>query len=450
MKLKNKIFLYTTFLFITIIIILSLTIYFTFTDITYDREMERIESDTENILSGLQEANEFFSFEDILGVYVPSNGMARIVNSEGNLITAVASGEVTSNIHFTFERGRQSEIISHQDTKYGVIQVPAIWSDGQVVYLQVFESLELVEDNLMTLRLVLTLVTVIAIIPIIVSGKLLSDLIIRPIQSLIQTMNDIKSSHTFKHIPLNKHSNDELFTMSQTFNELMDLLKENYEKQEAFVSNASHELRTPITIIESYANLIKRRGLERPELIKESIEAIHSESLRMKDLTEQLLLLVNRDKDWVLEIEDVQINQVVEQVSDNFDRAYKRDIQIDAKEDITIQTDEQKLKQLLYIFLDNARKYSDDLIKVEVMHVSQKPAIKITDYGIGIPKSAQSRVFDRFYRVDEARNRDEGGTGLGLTVARELAEAIQVDIQVDSQENVGTTVILTINSLDSH
>ncbi|TFB14082.1 HAMP domain-containing histidine kinase [Filobacillus milosensis] len=453
MRLKNKIFLYSTFLFIVIIVLLSLTIYFTFSDITYEREMERIESNADNIVSGLREANEEFTVDDLLSVYTPSNGMLRIVNRNGETMTfALSEGEPISfrKVDTDFERGRQSKIINHEDKQYGLVQIPLIWQKGQVVYLQIFESLKLAENNLNTLKLVLLLVTVIAIIPIIVSGKLLSDLIITPIQTLINTMKEIKESNSFKHIPSTKQSKDELNTMSETFNDLMDRLKENYDKQEAFVSNASHELRTPLTIIESYANLVKRRGLEQPELVKESIEAIHTEAIRMRDLTEQLLLLARRDKDWLLENEEHSLDNILKDVANHFKEAYHREIKIIINESSSVLIDEQKLKQLLYIFLDNARKYSDDYITLSMGKESKQPIIKIIDRGIGIPEQSQEEVFERFYRVDEARNRDQGGTGLGLAVAKELADAMNITIDLKSKENQGTTVILRINSSNSH
>ncbi|WP_277674495.1 sensor histidine kinase [Piscibacillus halophilus] len=453
MKLKNKIFFYSTFLFAILVILLSATIYFTFINITYDRELNRVESNAQNILSGLRNETDEFSVIDLMSFYVPNDGMLRIVNQDGQLMSpAVLSGEVPNTLkdyQISFERGRQSGVITHSDVSYGFVQLPTIWRDGQVVYMQVFESLETVDNNLDILKLVLFLVTIIALIPVFVSGKLLSDLIIRPIQSLIQTMNEIKSSQTFKHIPLNKQSNDELYTMGQTFNELMDLLKENYEKQEAFVSNASHELRTPLTVIESYASLVKRRGLERPEVVQESIDAIHLEAVRMKDLTEQLLLLARRDQDWKLDITEIQLNQLIEGVAKNMERVYRRSIHMDAEESIIIQSDKQKLKQLIYILIDNACKYSDEPVRIELSHGS-KPIIKIEDQGIGIPEDSLEKVFDRFYRVDEARNRDHGGTGLGLALAKELADSLNIDIELDSRVGEGTTVILSLNSLSSH
>lgn len=452
MKLKNKIFLYTTVLFVIIMIIISLTIYYTFSNITMNREIDRVEANANNIVSMVQGANSSYPVQDIIRVSVPTDGMIRVVSEDVPIISMAVSGDQAHlvDVPFEFPTGKYENIIDVENETYGVVQLPVIWENGDVVYLQLFESFETVKNNLNVLILVLLIVSGIAIIPIILSGKILSDIILTPIQSLIQTMNDIRKHNQFKHIPLEKHSNDELYTMSQTFNEMIDLLKENFERQEAFVSNASHELRTPLTVIESYANLLKRRGLERPEVVMESIEAIHSEALRMKDLTEQLLLLAKRDKDWILKIEETSLQDMLINIVNNVKRAYDREVELIIEENAVIRTDQNKLHQLLYIFIDNARKYSESLIHIKLYKKDEQAVIIIRDNGIGIPKESLNRIFDRFYRVDEARTRVEGGSGLGLAVAKEIADAIDVHIDLESEIHQGTTVILTINSLSSH
>ena len=106
--------------------------------------------------------------------------------------------------------------------------------------------------------------------------------------------------------------------------------------------------------------------------------------------------------------------------------------------------DTQKLKQLTYIILDNAKKYSEDIITVEVGVKDESPFIQIIDKGLGIPKDDLEKVFDRFYRVDKARSRKKGGSGLGLSLAKEIAEAMNALLTIDSLEGVGTTVSIQL------
>jgi signal transduction histidine kinase len=120
-------------------------------------------------------------------------------------------------------------------------------------------------------------------------------------------------------------------------------------------------------------------------------------------------------------------------------------VEIYSGDAIEAVTDVQKLKQLLFIFLDNARKYSDELISVYIGRTGNEAYIRIEDRGDGIPKAELPKVFDRFYRVDKARNRKQGGSGLGLSVAKEIADAIDVRIEMDSLEGRGTIVTLLFN-----
>ncbi|MDV2582333.1 sensor histidine kinase [Alkalibacillus haloalkaliphilus] len=442
MKLRNKIFVYTTGLFILLLIAFAGAIYYLFADHTYERELDRLEVETSNMVTNLTDVDANIPVDDLLRAYVPSNGSIRVLDSDYNMMTSVTSGEQMTlfDVSMPEQRGRFVQLFQDDQT-LAIVQEPMIWQDGQVVYVQVIENLSHIDETLNNLQLVLLFVVLIGVVPVVVSGKLLADLILGPIQSLIQTMNDIKESQTFKQIPLKRQSKDELYTMTETFNDMIALLQEHYEKQEQFVSNASHELRTPITVIESYANLVKRRGLERPEVIEEAIEAIASESTRMKDLTEQLLLLAKRDQDWQIRSDEVDLKDLLPTVSEHLSQGYHREIKVDANKSFKVETDEQKLTQLLYILLDNALKYSEAPVEL-VLSGEQKPVITIQDYGVGIPADHQSRVFERFYRVDEARNRQTGGSGLGLTLAKEITDALNIDLRLTSVEGQGATIKL--------
>lgn len=206
------------------------------------------------------------------------------------------------------------------------------------------------EEMLAVLRIVLIAVTIIAMIPVLISSTILSNFIARPIRSMIDTMKEIQTSGQFKRLSLEEKSKDELVEMGKTFNHMIDLLQANFEKQEQFVSNASHELKTPLTVIESYASLLKRKGLERPDLFDESIEAIHSEAIRMKEMTEQMLLLAKHQEKWNIEKENVNLNDIMAELAKVYKNAYNRTVEIYSGDSIEAVTDVQKLKQLLFIF----------------------------------------------------------------------------------------------------
>ncbi|QYK66398.1 MULTISPECIES: sensor histidine kinase [Paenibacillus] len=448
MKLQNKIHTYTSLLFAVLLVAINFSIYFLFSQLSIDSRKDQVEAAAENMIRGIQRASVSVAAEDLLRAYVPLDGMLRLMRPEGDFLPPITSSseQSLSLMKGVFDETRQVRMITYESNRYILVSVPMIWTNGEVVNLQVIESLQPTMQTLQVLRIVLVAVTGIALIPVVVSGKLLGRLITRPITSMISTMKEIQRSGKFKRLPLNSSSRDELVEMGETFNDMIELLERNFVRQEQFVSNASHELKTPLTIIESYASLLKRRGLQHPNIFAESVEAIHSEAIRMKDMAEQLLLLARNEEQWNVVLEPVRLTRIATELKATFENAFARQIQLDVQADCIGYTDENKLKQLLFIFLDNARKYSDEPIHLMIDTVggTAQPCIRITDQGIGIPEEKLSKVFDRFYRVDEARSREEGGAGLGLSLATGIAQAIHAQIGLESVEESGTTATIIL------
>lgn len=448
MKLRNKINLYTAVLFTVLILIMNMSIYFLFSHFVLKSELETAKEELNIASKVFNETLGTIPENQLLRAYLPIDGMIEIVSPDRKNSSKVTSlnEQGLSKQKAQFFIGEKSEEKNIHNRTYAFNSMPIILPDGHVANLQITKSLEKSIETLHTLRLVLIIVTLLALIPVFISSRLLSNLLINPVTSMILTMKEIRKSGQFKRLPLEDKSRDELYQMGETFNHMMELLEANYEKQKQFVSNASHELKTPLTVIESYASLLKRRGYKDSGLFFESVEAIQSESIRMKELTEQLLLLAKHNEQWNLQLSEVNLMDTLKQTIKNFENAYNRKVLIEEPQlsSIMVTTDEQKLKQLLFIFLDNARKYSDDLIRFEIETEENEVFINIIDKGIGIPEQDLPRVFDRFYRVDHARSRKSGGSGLGLSLAKEIAEAIDITITIKSKELVGTTVTLLI------
>lgn len=444
MKLRNKINLYTAFLFILLILLMNSAIFFVFNNMMIEKELEQIKAETEKIAGEVGKGIKQVDPKQLLQAYVPVDGMIRVISADGITIenTTSNSEQGLRNLKGTYFTGDKSEIITNKNNQYSFASSPIIWTDGSIVNLQLTKSISPTNEILSVLKIVLVIVTIIAVIPVLLSTHILSKLITRPIKVMTETMRDIQESGQFKKIHLEEESKDELVEMGNTFNKMIDLLQANFKKQEEFVANASHELKTPLTIIESYADLVKRRGKQRPEVIDESIESIHSEAVRMREMIEQLLLLAKHDEKWNIDKKNINITELVKDSAKVFQNAYQRTVEFESEGEIFATTDPHKLKQLLYIFLDNAKKYSEEKISIYIEQNGEKPCIRITDRGIGIPQNDLPKIFDRFYRVDKARTRKQGGSGLGLSMAKEIAEALNIPIHVDSVEGIGTTVKL--------
>lgn len=447
MNLRKKIYLYTTVLFAVLLLIMNITVYAVFSKLIYENEQAAISNEMANMTKIAQRSIGNVPEAELLRAFVPSNGMVRLVQPDKKAITSTSPDEkALSEIPSEYISSELIKTMERDNRVYMFATSPLILPDGELGSFQLIRSMDSAEKILRTLRFVLGIVTVLAMIPVLISSAILSKFITRPVATMTATMKEIRKSGQFKRLKLEGKSQDELQQMGETFNHMIDLLESNYEKQKLFISNASHELKTPLTVIESYSSLLKRRGLKEPELFNESIEAIHSEALRMKEMTEQLLLLARHDDHWMIDLKKMDLNSFLTQVIRTYGDAFKRNVHLESalSENTIIQTDENKLKQLLFIFLDNARKYSDDVIKVTAGTEKHEVYIRIEDRGMGIPMKDLPLVFDRFYRVDEARNRKTGGSGLGLALAKEIAEALGVEIRLESTEGVGTAAYISI------
>lgn len=412
-----------------------------------DNATKRLETETSSILEGVKQANRSsVNYNNLLRAYLPPNGMIRILPPNGKpILIEIKSNTKLQDLPYSYEAGEQITVERIDHHLYAVAHIPIIWANGEIVSLEVTDPLTDVERSLRILKVILIVASLVILIPTVIGGRILSQVILRPINTLIRTMEEIQNSKTFKKIRRDRSSKDELAQMANTFNNMMDLLEENYKKQEQFVSDASHELKTPLTVIVSYANMLKRWGMKRPDILEEAIEAIHSESLRMKQLTEQMLLLAKGDTQWELKIEKIDIAAICHETSKYLQQAFQRQISIHVNTDYPlIMADEKKIKQLLYIFVDNAIKYSKKAIDISITRSSDFLFIAITDYGIGIPKEELERVYERFFRVDKARNRETGGSGLGLPIAKKIIAAHNGDIKIESEEEKGTTVTLKL------
>ncbi|NLL89111.1 MAG: HAMP domain-containing protein [Firmicutes bacterium] len=234
---------------------------------------------------------------------------------------------------------------------------------------------------------------------------------------------------------------DELKGLARAINHMLDRINESYRAQARFVSDASHELRTPIAAIQGYANLLDRWGKYDEKALQESIDAIKEETANMKDLVEQLLFLARGDSDRMpLQIECLDLKEIAATV-------YRETEMIDGGHDFTIdaqsafvEADAGLIKQALRILVDNAIKYTPvgGKIKIIVNQENGNAKMIVQDNGIGIPPEAVPHVFERFFRADESRARATGGTGLGLSIARWIVERHGGHMEVLSREDVGT------------
>jgi two-component system sensor histidine kinase ArlS len=293
--------------------------------------------------------------------------------------------------------------------------------------------------------------SVIGLIGLLLSGLfgfVMARNFMKPIKKLTSTMGKIQRQGFQERMETGSYP-AEIREMSAIFNEMMDKIERSFLSQKQFVEDASHELRTPIQILEGHLSLLNRWGKNDPDVMEESLKASIEEIKRIKRLVQELLDLskIERDK---LDNEDKPsfVLPVVEKVVANFELLHPDfTFNISQKgkvEHKTVKSNGRHIEQILIILLDNAVKYSDEFKEVNILvqETNQTIKLQVIDKGIGIPQKELMKIFDRFYRVDKARSRNKGGNGLGLAIAKELVEARGGKIEAESLFGTGTTVTI--------
>jgi two-component system sensor histidine kinase ArlS len=254
-------------------------------------------------------------------------------------------------------------------------------------------------------------------------------------------------------VPQNKNQKDEIADLSNMFNEMMDDVETSFQTQKQFVEDASHELRTPISILEGHLKLLDRWGKNDPAILEESLKASKQEVERLKMLVYELLELTRLESDRLEVTEDLTDPvRVIEDVRKRFAILHPRftfNFINELEEQAKVSIAERHLEQLLIILLDNAVKYSHESLSVDIVlgKHDNNLTISIKDYGIGIPNEDLEKIFDRFYRVDKARSREKGGQGLGLSIAKRMVYNYKGSIAAESEEGEWTMVKVKLNAV---
>ncbi|NRY59263.1 sensor histidine kinase [Clostridium beijerinckii] len=239
----------------------------------------------------------------------------------------------------------------------------------------------------------------------------------------------------------------ELHGLEEAINNLLERMRDSYKQQARFVSDASHELRTPISVIQGYANMLDRWGKNDESVLNESIEAIKSESENMKNLVEQLLFLARGING------KTQINPKEFLLNDMMNEVLEESKMIDEKhiykyyssEEIIVHGDIGLLKQAARILIENAAKYTEEneviMLKTGINEKGE-PYFSIQDNGIGMDEKDIPHIFERFFRADTARVRKNGGTGLGLSIAKWIVDGHKGYFSVLSRKGIGTRITI--------
>jgi two-component system, OmpR family, sensor histidine kinase ArlS len=452
MRITQKINLLTTAWMLLILILINIVVFILFMKSTVNMEEDLAIQKASDIIQNIRNNDQPVEIERVLKNNLTAHSYIRLIKHDGQVLYEVTNEtELSKKVNGKFvnkqEAERRTLRIEEKEKQVLIVRVPIKDIPQLNGSMELGEELEGLETRKDILVWILGVSTLLAVLLSLLSGRWLSNIIMRPISNMINTMEDIEKSGVPKKINIHNETKDELQTLANTFNRMIDRLEENFEKQSQFVSDASHELKTPLTVIKSYANLLRRHGLEDKEMVEEAIQAIHLEATRIQKMTETFLEVASLEREMELEMSCVNLVSLCQYILKQMKDVYKREVHLHFEEpSVLINGDELKIKQVIIILLDNAIKYSHDKIDVFLEKRNHHAIIRVKDYGIGIPPEEIENIFERFYRVDKARSRETGGSGLGLHIAQRIMKLHKGEISIKSKEGAGTEVEVVLPS----
>ncbi|MBI5476467.1 MAG: HAMP domain-containing protein [Ignavibacteriales bacterium] len=266
---------------------------------------------------------------------------------------------------------------------------------------------------------------------------------LRPVDNITKTVQKITAHNLDQQIP-KRSVNDEIGRLISTFNGMIVRLRQSFDQIKQFSLDASHELRTPLTIMRGEIELSLRNPKEGEEY-RRVLASMLEEVIRLSTIIDNLLTLAKADhaQPEILFREHVNLNELLKELFEDSEMlALKKNISIKLieKDQSVVNGDRVRLRQLMLNLVDNAIKFTPENGNVTLSLENENgfAVMSVKDNGVGIPVNEQKKIFDRFYRVDKARSRELGGSGLGLSIAKWIAELHKGKITVESEENTGS------------
>ncbi len=322
---------------------------------------------------------------------------------------------------------------------------------GQTYATRATASLIAIDESVQEMRFLLLWSSPLLLALISLFGYWISRSSLRPVDEMTLAARRFGAQDLSARLPV-PPTNDEIARLAQAFNAMLARLEESFSRMQRFTADAAHELRTPLAALRTTAELSLRRSRENEDYRRDLGQVVVL-SGRMHSLVDKLLELARVETPDSAGARDIiDIGQLIEELADELQPLLDaRRLQLtiampSSTPPIQIEADASAIRRVLVIIIDNARKYTPEggAIRIEMHPGSEQIEIRVSDNGLGIPPSDLPRIFDRFYRVDPSRDRQTGGLGLGLAIARQIARAHSGDLTAESTLGSGSTFRLTL------
>ncbi|MFB5267414.1 sensor histidine kinase [Paenibacillus enshidis] len=445
-------------LFMVILLLLGVVINQIFTNFYSTQTHEEANELAAHLSSMLEEQIiPFETMEEFTGVeifLINNKGEFTYLSDAGNDRSVQHWPDVWSNEDLLEGRKFEKEFI-YQNQLYLLHGIPVnIPSDSTIKGIYVISSLESMENSILTIRWLLVLAGVgtliLALGCIFILSKKLSD----PLVKIEEATRKIAKGEldTQLHVP----SKDEIGSLVQAINDLAKELKRYRDTRSEFFANISHELRTPVTYMQGYANILSKGYVEDEAEQQKYLHIISEESHRLTVIINDLFELAKMEEGKIeLNMKLTDPAEIIRQSMDKVRlKAHEKELELSShfEKVSSFYIDPVRFEQILLNLLENAIRYTaTGSIRITLTQEGRQGIVAISDSGPGIPKDELPYIFERFYRVEKSRSRQLGGTGLGLSIVQHLVQLQGGKIEVDSQVGRGTVfkVMFPIGDLNS-
>ena len=317
-------------------------------------------------------------------------------------------------------------------------------NDHPVVLVHVGETLNLFNVTLSRIERIVAAILAFAIVAVVAASIVLARRAVNPINELTKAMREISSEGLDRRLHW-VGRDDEVGRLSNTFDEMLERLERAFSRERQFIADASHELKTPLTVINAHAQMLRRWADSDEAVRKESLEAIASESAYLAKMINGMLTLAKADSAEAIPKEPLHLDPIIAEVlSSAAPRAAQKGLKLVAPDDRgasdVVMADANLLRQLFGNLIENAIKFTEQgQVRVARRQKDGRVVIEISDSGIGIEPEARGHIFERFFRADKSRSRQIEGTGLGLAIAASIVRVHDGSIDVGDAPGGGTT-----------
>ena len=436
-------------LFAAMLIFFSLAVYFVSWHFLFDRKRQELVGSAQHIIDvyyeEIAEGHDPLA-PDLLWELNPSEGMSLVILSANR--QPLSEAENMPIDVSEIPECEQKTVLYTQSNGLSLLarEIKLHLADasiGTMVFLLRVDKEYAFLEMLAWLLLILNLIGAAAAL---IVGWITSRRMLAPISEIIRRANAIDEGtlHTRLETP---ETRDELYQLTATLNAMLDRVENAFVRQGQFTQDASHELRTPIAVLQGNADLLARWGKDDPAVRDRCIAAIQRQTAYMNHLVANLLFLSRGDGGLQpIQKDDIHLPEMLAEIVEErcaFDAAHTYLLHADCD---FVSADEGLLRQLILILLENAAKYTPagKSISIKARLATAGVEISVSDTGCGVPEDQLQKIFDRFYRVDKARARETGGTGLGLAIARTIADLHGGRIWAENNASGGLTVYILL------